>query len=424
VSAKRARGNHSRHLLVRAAAPAIVALACACALAQAPLPPLHDGSVVAGPGEFRTDGELAIRGKIVLRNLTLHLHGPVRVAAGATLDIENVHLLVADPEGAPNGTNGLNCDGPAHIIVHNSTMAPVGTAHPMWGIQGTVEVDGFDTENSEFHLDHAQARLNRLDIFELEISHQSIVTARDLKLVFLSNHTGDNDQLHFDNIPADRPFTRALTLGSGARADLTNVQVQFFLLYVHGSSSATLAHMGRVQLALWPECEGRLRLPKGRLGTAAALAVFPQPNTSTCPFRLTLNDVNVDTWDVYATGEARLTFTESQIDELVASAHSNVTVRNSTVFADWLGVANDASMSIEDSTVGALSRAAERPDLATSQVRVSGHGHATFSRVRFDCGIVAQDDAIVDIVQPIKGPAYMRRSGRAVIRTGTQSAAR
>jgi hypothetical protein len=81
-------------------------------------------------------------------------------------------------------------------------------------------------------------------------------------------------------------------------------------------------------------------------------------------------------------------------------------------------------MSIEDSTVGALSLAAERPDLATSQIRVSGHGHATFSRVRFDCGIVAQDDAIVDIVRPIKGPEYTRRSDRAVIRTGTQSAAR
>ena len=57
-------------------------------------------------------------------------------------------------------------------------------------------------------------------------------------------------------------------------------------------------------------------------------------------------------------------------------------------------VAGDASVTIQDSTVGALSLAAKRPDLATSQIRVSGRGRADFTRVRFDCGIVALDDAV------------------------------
>jgi hypothetical protein len=389
--------------------------------AQKALPPLHDGSVVSGPGDFRTEGELAIRGSVTLRDLTLHLHGPIRVAAGATLQMDNVHLLVSDPDGAPNGTSGLSCEGPAHIIIRQSTMKPVGTAHPMWGIKGTVDVDAFDTVNSEFHLDHARGQLKGLNIFELEISHESQVKARDLKLVFLSNHTGNNDHLHFENIPADRPFTGTLTLGSAARAELANVQMQFFLLYVHGSSSVDLAHMGRVQLALWPACNGTLRLPKGRLGTAAVPAVFPDPNTSTCPFRLSLNDVNVDTWDVYASGNARMTLLDSQIDELVASARADITVRNSTIYADWLGVGDQARMTVEDSAVGALRLAAKRPDLATSQVRVSGHGQLTFSRVRFDCGIVAADDSLVEILRPLKAPAYVRHSGRATIRTDAPS---
>ena len=416
MSVKSIDVNRLSHVLIAVAA----ALAVTGAVAQQPLPVLHDGSAIVGPGDFRTDGELAIRGKVTLRNLTLHLHGPIRVAVGATFQLDNVHLLVSDPEGSPNGTSGLHCEGPAHIVIRDSTMAPVGTGHPMWGIKGTVDVDGFDTTNSEFHLDHTQARLNRLNIFELEISRESNVTARDLKLVFFSNHTGDNDHLRFENIPADRPFTRALTLGSGARADLANVQMQFFLLYVHGSSTADLAHMGRVQLAISPECQGTLRLPKGRLGSEAAPAILPELNTSNCPFQFRLKDVNVDTWDVYANGNARLTFLDSQIDELIASAHSDITVRNSTVFADWLGVGDEARMTIEDSTVGALSLAAERPDLATSQVRVSGHGHATFTRVRFDCGVVADGEGVVEIAQSAKGPSYTRQSGRAVIRTAGQ----
>lgn len=384
--------------------------------AQRALPALHDGAVLSGPGEFRHDGELLVQGHVTLRNMTLQLHGPIRVAAGATLELRDVHLLVSDPEGAPNGTSGLRCEGPAHVIVRHSTMAPVGTAHPMWGLKGNVDVDGFATTNSEFHLDHVRARLNGLKIFELEISNGTQVVARGLDLVFLSTHTSEDDQLKFDNVPVDRAFTRTLDLGSGAHAELTDARIQFFLLYVHGHASADLAHMGRVQLALSPDCEGTLRLPKGRLGSQAAPAIFPAPQSSNCAFRIRLNDVNVDTWDVYAGGHAKLTLEDSQIDELIASQHAEITVRSSNVYADWLGVNDDASMRIEDSTVGALSLAAERPDLATSQIRVTGRGHASFKRVRFDCGIVAEDDAVVSIEQTVQPPQYTRTSGQAVIR--------
>lgn len=393
----------------------MISLFTAMAYAQTPLPGLHDGAVLSGPGEFRHDGELHVQGRVKLQNMTLHLHGPIRVDAGATLEMDGVHLLVSDPDGAPNGVSGLRCEGPADVIVRRSTMAPVGSAHPMWLLRGDIDVDGFATQNSEFHLDHAEAHLNDLKIFELEISHESEVTARGLDLVFLSTHAGDNDHLQFANIPADRSFSRKLQLGSGARAQLTDARLQFFLLYVHGSSSADLAHMDRVQLALSPDCEGTLRLPKGRLGTSAAPAVFPTPASSNCTFRLRLNDVNVDTWDVYAGGHANLTLEDSQIDELIASDHARIAVRHSTLYADWLGIAGDASISVDDSTVGALSLAAQRPDLATSQIRVSGHGRASFSRVRFDCGMLAEDDAIVSVAHPVVLPKYARHSGRATI---------
>src|SRR5580704_16134753 len=42
----------------------------------------------------------------------------------------------------------------------------------------------------------------------------------------------------------------------------------------------------------------------------------PEPGASNCPFRLRLNEVNADTWDVYAGAEADLTFPNSVIDEL------------------------------------------------------------------------------------------------------------
>jgi hypothetical protein len=391
------------------------------AIAEGPLPPLRNGTVVTGPGRFRHDGELFVRGKATLKHMTLDLHGPIRVAAGATLELDDVHLLVSDPNGAPNGTSGLDCDGPAHLIIRRSTMIPVGTAHPMWRLRGTLDVDGFTTHNSEFHLKRVQARLNRLKIFELEISDGSQVTARRLDLVFLSSHSSDADQLQFTDIPVDRAFTRSLKLGSGARAHLIDSRIQIFLLYIHGHAQADLTRMDRVQLALSPECDGTLRLPRGRLGSAAQPAVFPAANSSNCQFRIRLNDVNVDTWDIYAAGHAKLEVENSQIDELTAGEHASIVVRDSTVYADWLAISGDANVHVENSTVGAIRLVSQRPDLATTQIRVSGRGRATFSRVRFDCGIVADEDAVVAISHAVTPPVYARRSGNAVIRVDAGS---
>ena len=385
-------------------------------LAEIALPPLHDGVVLSGPGEFRHDGELFVQGKVTLKQMTLALRGPIRVATGATLELDGVHLVISDPEGAPNGASGLRCEGPAHIIVHHSTMAPAGSAHPMWGLTGEVHVDDFSTVNSEFHLDHARARLERLKIFELEISRQSRVTAHNLDLVFLSTHSSDDDHLRFENIPVGRPFSRALDLGSGAHASLANARIQFFLLYMHGGAEAELARVDRVQLAIAPDCEGTMRLPKGRLGSASHPATFPDPALSNCAFRILLKDVNVDTWDVYAAGHAKLIFEDSQIDELVARDHASIEVRNSELYADWLAVAGDANIDISDSTVGALRLASQRPDLATSQVRVSGRGRASFKNVRFDCGIIAEGSAVVSVRHASSPPAYTRHDGNSIIR--------
>lgn len=394
--------------------------ACLClpavVSAQRPLPALHDGSILSGPGEFRHEGELYIQGKVRLTEMTLALHGPIRLSAGATLEFDKVRLVISDPEGAPNGTSGLRCEGPAHVIVRHSTMAPAGSAHPMWALQGEVEVDGFSTTNAEFHLNHAQAKLDNLKIFELEISHQSQVTARGLDLVFLSTHTSDDDHLQFENIPVNRAFTRTFDLGSGAHAKLHDARIQMFLLYVHGHADVTLAHIDRVQLAISPECDGTIRLPRGRMGTAAEPAMFPDATKSNCAFRIRLSDVNVDTWDVYAAGHANLKLEDSQIDELVASDHASIDVRNSDVYADWLVVAGDASISVENSTVGALRLASRRPDLATSQIRVSGRGRASFTGVRFDCGIIAEGDTSVSIGRAVTPPKYLRHTGNAVIR--------
>lgn len=387
----------------------------ALAVAEQPLPPLHDGIVVAGPGQFRHDGELFIQGKVILTGLTLNLHGPIRVAAGATLEMEDVDLIVSDPPGAPNGTSGLRCEGPAHIIVHHSTMKPADSAHPMWLLQGIVEIDHFITYNSEFHLNHAKAQIASLKIFELEISHESDVTARNLDLVFLSTHSSDDEHLQFSGIPVDRAFSQTLVLGSKAKAELKDTRLQFFLLYIHGSSNAVLAHMDRVQLAIFPQCEGTLRLPHGRLGSEAKPAIFPEAGASNCPFHIELKDVNVDTWDVYAGGQAKLTLDDSQLDELQASDHAAITVRKSNVYADWLAVSGDAYMKIEKSTVGALRLTAQRPDLATSEVHVGGRGHVSFSEVRFDCGIVSSDDALVGISHAKVAPKYIRHSGNSKI---------
>ena len=70
------------------------------AIAERLLPPLRNGTVVTGPGRFRHDGELFVRGKVTLKHMTLDLHGPIHVATGATLELDDVHLLVSDPNGA------------------------------------------------------------------------------------------------------------------------------------------------------------------------------------------------------------------------------------------------------------------------------------------------------------------------------------
>ncbi len=390
---------------------------------ETPLPPLHDGIVVSGPGQFRQDGELRIEGHVTLRHLSLDLHGPIRVAAGANFELDDVAITVSDPDGAPNGTSGLRCEGPAHLIVHDSKMAPVGSAHPMWLLQGALEVENFQTENSEFHLDHVQATLHHLKIFELEISHASQVKARDLQLVFLSTHSGLDDHLQFADIPSGKPFSASLKMGSGASADLADTSAQLFLIYIHGSSSLDLRRMGRVQMAIFPECKGALTLPHGMVGSAAKPAVFPTPGASNCPFRISMADVNLDTWDVYSGGDADLTITDSLIDELTANQKARITVRNSDLYADWLAVAGDAQIRVENSTVGALRLASQRPDLATSQIRLTGNSHAFFSRVRFDCGIFAADHSQAEIEQAVVPPKYIHRSGSAVVRTDAQSAA-
>jgi len=203
------------------------------------------------------------------------------------------------------------------------------------------------------------------------------VTSRRLDLVFLSTHSSDADRLQFTDIPVDRAFTRSLKLGSGARV-LIDSRIQIFLLYIHGHAQADLTRMDRVQLALSPECDGTLRLPRGRLGSAAQPAVFPAASSSNCQFRIRLNDVNVDTWDIYAAGHAKLEVENSQIDELTAGEHASIVVRDSTVYADWLAISGDANVNVQSSTVGALRLVSQRPDLATTQIRVSGRGRATF----------------------------------------------
>jgi hypothetical protein len=286
--------------------------------AQKTLPELRDGTVIEERADFRHDGPLRIEGRVKLKGMSLDLRGPVTVALGATLELEDVHLRVSDPPHSPNGTSGLRCEGPAKITIRRSTMTAEGSAHPIWGLQGELTVDDFQTENSEFHLDHVRAKLENLNIFELEISHATAVVARHLRLVFLSTHTGEDDKIEFSDIPADRPFSQKLRMGSQASADLADTTVKFFLLYVHGRSDVGLSHIGRAQLAIAPECQGTLSLPHGHLGSESAAVVIPGPGASNCPFRFRLIDVNVDTWDVYAGGKADLKLTGSVIDELTA----------------------------------------------------------------------------------------------------------
>jgi hypothetical protein len=257
--------------------------------------------------------------------------------------------------------------------------------------------------------------LDRLKIFELEISHASHVAAKHLRLIFLSTHSSEDDHLLFEDIPTDRLFTKKLAMGSGAEAELEDTQLQFFLLYIHGHADATLRRMERVQLAMFPDCQGKMELPRGRLGSREAPAVIPQPGKSNCPFRFTLQNVNVDTWDVYAGGHADLTFERSEIDELNADGSAKLLLHDSDIYADWMAVGGEAQVHVEGGSVGALRLAKERPDLTTSQIRLGGHSKTIFTQVRFDCGIVASDQAWVKIDHPSVPPEYIHRSGLAEI---------
>jgi hypothetical protein len=385
------------------------------AFGQKPLPDLKDGAVVDEKAEFRHDGPLLISGHVKLKGISLDLRGPITVASGAELELEDVKIQVSDPPASPNGTSGLHCDGPVKISIHRSSMVPQGGAHPIWQLKGHLAVNDFQTKNSEFHLDHVQARLENFSIFELEISRSSHVVGRHLHLIFLSTHTGDDDQLEFSDIPADQSFSRALRMGSLASADLTDTTAQFFLLYVHGSSNVRLRNIGRAQLAIMPACKGTFSLPHGLVGSAKVPVVVPAPGTSNCPFRLELSHVNADTWDVYAGGDADLTFTNSVIDELTADSHAKLTVRNSDIYADWLSLAGDAQLQVDNSTVGALRLAEQRPDLATSEIRVGGRSHAVFDHVNFDCGIVAADNSTITIRDSVASPKYVHRSNLATV---------
>lgn len=385
------------------------------AFGQKTLPDLKDGTVIEEKTEFRHDGPLTISGRVKLKGISLDLRGPITVAAGADLELDDVKIKVSDPPASPNGTSGLHCDGPAKISIHRSTMIPEGSAHPIWQLKGELAIDDFQTKNSEFHLDHVQATLENFTIFELEISRSSHVAGRHLHLVFLSTHTGDDDKLEFSNIPADQSFSRKLRMGSLASADLTDTTAHFFLVYVHGSSDVRLNNIGRAQLAIMPACKGALKLPHGLVGTAKTPVIVPEPGASNCPFRLQLSAVNADTWDVYAGGDADLTFTNSVIDELTGNGHAKITVHNSDIYADWLSLGSDADLQIDHSTVGALRLAAERPDLATSEVRLAGRSHAIFDHVKFDCGIVAADNSTVAIRNSETSPKYVRRSHQATV---------
>lgn len=385
--------------------------------AQKTLPPLKDGTVLHEKGSYRHQGPLRIQGHVRIQDIDLDLRGPITVAAGANLEIDNVTIQVSDPPGSPNGTSNLRCEGPAKITIRNSKMTAMGSAHPIWWLQGAVNVDNFQTVNSEFHLDHVQAQLTSFSIFELEISHSSEVVGKHLRLVFLSTHTDDDEHLDFSDIPADQPFSRKLRMGSAAHADLSDSSAQLFLLYVHGKSQVTLSRIGRAQLAMFPRCHGTLTLPHGNVGTPASPVIIPDASVSDCPFRFQLSEVNADTWDVYAGEDADLTFTNSVIDELTADGHAQVSVRDSDIYADWLSWAGDAKLRVENSSVGSQRLAAQRPDLATSQVRLGGRSEAIFDHVKFDCGIVASGNSNLVIHNPVISPKYIRQKDEATVRT-------
>lgn len=396
---------------------AFLALSCLPVLAQKPLPPLKDGTVINERASYRQDGPLQIQGRVRIQGIDLDLRGPITISAGADLELQDVSIRVSDPPDAPNGTSNLRCQGPAKITIRHSKMMAVGSAHPIWWLTGDVKVHDFQTVNAEFHLDHAKAQLSDFSIFELEISHSSQVVAQHLRLVFLSTHTDDEETLKFSDIPADRPFSKKLRMGSLAEADLTDASAQFLLLYLHGRSQAELNGIGRAQLAIFPSCHGTLTLPHGILGSPTSPVIIPDANASDCPFRFTLKDVNADTWDVYAGQNADLTLRNSVIDELTADGHAKVSVRDSEIYADWLSWTGDAKLLVEKSTVGAQRLAAQRPDLATTQVRLGGNSEATFDHVKFDCGIVAAGNSSLFIRDPVISPQYIRQLDAATVKT-------
>ncbi|HLV85877.1 MAG TPA: hypothetical protein VKV39_02800 [Candidatus Sulfotelmatobacter sp.] len=394
-----------------------IPLVASFAIAQKSLPPLEDGAVIDEKAAYIQNGPLHIAGHVRIHGITLDIRGPITVASGADLELSDVNLQVSDPPGSPNGTSSLRCEGPARIRIRHSTMTEVGSAHPIWLLRGDLSVDDFQTVNSEFHLDRVRADLANLKIFELEISHSSHVVARNLHLVFLSTHTDENERLTFADIPADRPFSRKLRMGSQAEADLTDTTAQIFLLYVHGSSDVTLERIGRTQLSIAPTCHGTLTLPHGLKGSASKPVIVPTRGASDCPFRFHLSDVNVDTWDVYAGKGANLTITHSVIDELTADGQAKIIVRDSEIYADWLSLSGDAQLHVARSTVGAQRLAGQRPDLATSEVRLTGSSHASFDHVQFDCGIIAAGNSQLSIRNPLTPPRYIRGVDQARVIT-------
>jgi hypothetical protein len=399
-------------------APLCVVLAlCVSGMAQKRLPALVDGTVIHEKGAYLQEGPLHVQGKVKISGIELDLRGPVTVAAGAELELDDVKILVSDPPKSSNGASGLHCNGPAAITIRHSTMEATGSAHPIWWLQGKLTVDDFQTVNSEFHLDHVQASLTNFHIFELEISNSSQVVGKHLRLVFLSTHTGEDEKLEFSDIPSNQPFSRTMPMGSLAKADLSDTSAKLFLIYVHGQSDVTLKHVGRAQLAIFPRCKGSLTLPHGSVGSTATPLIIPDPKVSDCPFRFSLAEVNADTWDVYAGEGADLTFLNSVIDELNADHDAKVSVRDSEVYADWMSLGGTANLKVENSTVGAQRLAAERPDLATSQVRLAGQAEATFSHVKFDCGIVAGENSHLVITDSVLPPKYIRVAEKATVKT-------
>lgn len=387
------------------------------AVAQKRLPHLVDGTVIDEKGQYRHDGPLHIQGKVTIRGIDLDLRGPITVTAGADLELDHVKIQVSDPPDSSNGASGLRCAGAATIKILHSTLEATGSAHPIWWLQGKVSVRGFRTLNSEFHLDHVHADLTDLSIFELEISRASEVVGKHLRLVFLSTHTGDDEKLEFSDIPTSRSFSRKMRMGSLAQADLSDTSAELFLVYVHGQSDVTLNHIGRAQLAMFPTCRGSLTLPHGMVGSTVSPVIIPDPRASDCPFRFRLADVNADTWDVYAGAGADLKFTNSVIDELNADGNAKISVRDSEVYADWMSLGGAASVKVENSVVGSWRLATQRPDLATSQVRLSGRAEAMFDHVRFDCGVVASGDSNLMVTDSVVPPKYIRQLEKATVKT-------